>query len=151
MGIEISDMDVIIARLDETSQNVTAVKRAAVMEGAKIIQAEIKARAPVDTGFLRDNIVISTEYSYSYSTGKGETVKVGPSEDAFYARFLEFGYTLRARKTSTSTSRGKSVYEKRGTGGKIPAKPFIEPAFLAKRAEAKEAIAGAIREAIDDV
>ena len=146
MPLEIDGMDVIIARLEQTSQNVTAVKRAAVMEGAKIIQAEIKARAPVDTGFLRDNIVISRTFN-----SNGETVKVGPNEDAFYARFLEFGYTLRARKTSTSTSRSRSVYERRGSGGKVPAKPFIEPAYLAKRAEAKEAIAEAIREAINDV
>ena len=146
MPLEIDGMDVIIARLEQTSQNVTAVKKAAVMKGAKIIQAEIKARAPVDTGFLRDNIVISRTFN-----SNGETVKVGPNEDAFYARFLEFGYTLRTRKTSTSTSRSRSVYERRGTGGKVTAKPFIEPAYLAKRAEVKEAITEAIKEAINDV
>ena len=146
MPLEIEGMDVIIARLERTSQNVTAVKRDALMEGAEIIRAEIEARAPVDTGFLKDNIVMTQSFR-----SNGETVKVGPSEDAFYARFLEFGYTLRARKTTGSTSRSKSVYERRGTGGKVPAKPFIEPAYLAKRAEAKEAIAEAIREAINDV
>ena len=144
MPLEIDGMDVIIARLERTSQNVTAVKKAAVLAGAKILQDEIIRRAPKDSGNLKDNIAIS-QTSY----GNEETVKVGPTDDAFYARFLEFGYTLRARKTTGSTSRSKSVYERRGTGGKVPAKPFIEPAYLAKRAEAKEAIAKVIREAID--
>ena len=120
MPIELSGMDQLLARLQRTTQNVAAVKKKALKKGAKIIQAEIKTRAPVDTGFLKDHIVISEKVGV-------DAVDVGPGKEVYYAKMLEFGTK------------------------KMAAKPFIEPAYLAKRAEAKEAIAEAIREAINDV
>ena len=121
MGIELSGMDELITRLQRTTQNVTEAKKKAILAGAEIIQAEIKAQAPADTGFLRDHIVISEKDGV-------DAVDVGPSKEVFYAKMLEFG----TKK-----------------GNKLRQHPFVEPSFLAKRAESKEAIAAVIKQAID--
>ena len=121
MPIELSGMDELLARLQRTTQNVAAVKKKALMAGAEIIRDEIKAQAPVDTGFMRDNIVISEKVGV-------DVVDVGPSKEVYYAKMIEFG----TKK-----------------GNKLSPHPFVEPAFLSKRKEALAAMKEVIGEAID--
>ena len=117
--LEMNGMDELLAQLQRTAQNVTEVKKKALMAGAEIIRDEIEARAPVDTGELKTSIVISQVQSSE------KYIDVGPSEDAYWAKWQEFGSTKQA------------------------AKPFIEPAFLTKRREAQAAMRDVIKEAID--
>ena len=122
MPIELSGMDELLARLARTNTNVEAVREKALKKGAGIIRDEIEARTPVRTGNLKDNIVIGEVKGQ----GSKQYVDVGPSKgQGFYGKYLELGTV------------------------KMAAKPFIEPSFLAKRAEVKETMKGVIREAIE--
>ena len=121
MPIEVTGMDELLARLARTNTNVEAVREKALKKGAGIIRDEIEARTPVRTGKLKDNIVIGEVKGQ----GSKQYVEVGPSKgQGFYGKYIELGTV------------------------KMAAKPFIEPAFLAKRAEVKETMKGVIREAI---
>ena len=122
MPLEISGMDDLLARLARTGANVEATKKKALLKGAEVIRTEIEARAPVDTGFLKDHIVI-------FENAGADYVNVGPSKEVYYAKMIEFG----TKK-----------------GNKLSPNPFVELAYLAKRTEAKEAIAEVIREEIDN-
>lgn len=86
----------------------------ALMEGAVIVQDEIKLRAPYKTGQLRGSIAISKRGRQKYS------VRIGPDKSGFYGRMLELG-----------TSR-------------MPARPFMRPAFDAVHNDAQRAISDAI-------
>ena len=122
MGIELTGMDELLARLQRTTLNVNLVENEALIAGADIIRDEIEARAPVKSGTLKNNIVTS---GIRQDRNGVKHIKVGPDPDAFWGRFQEFG----------------TVHQK--------ARPFIEPAFLSKRAEAKDAMKEVIRQAID--
>ena len=123
MPIELSGMDELLARLANTTQSVERTKEKALKKGAEVIKEEMITNAPVLTGNLKENIEVS-DMKTKNST---EYVEVGPNKDAFYAKFIEFG-TIKQK-----------------------AKPFIEPAFLAKRREALDIISDVIKEAINDV
>lgn len=92
----------------------------ALMDGAKIVQDEIRTSAPYKTGQLRDSIAISKKGREKYS------VRIGPSGKGFYGRFLELG-------TSTHS-----------------AKPFVRPSFDAVRSEAQQAIEAAIWRQVEE-
>ena len=121
MPIELSGMDQLLSRLERT--NIETVKEKALKKGAEVIREEMATNAPVLTGNLKENIEVS-DMKTKNST---EYVEVGPNKDAFYAKFIEFG-TIKQK-----------------------AKPFIEPAFLAKRREVQVKIAEIVGRAINDV
>ena len=124
MPVRLSGMDELLARLARTNANVDIVREKALKKGAEVIRGEIVSRTPVRTGNLKDNIVIGEVKGQ----GSKQYVDVGPSKgQGFYGKYLEFGTK------------------------KMAAKPFIEPAFLAKRKEAMDVIAEVIEEAIRDV
>lgn len=89
MGIELSGMNEMLAKLQKMDRDVTAVKRKAIMAGAEIIRAEAMALAPVDSGQLQRSISISKfESNYNGS----EYVYVGPSAGkGFYGFMNEYG------------------------------------------------------------
>jgi HK97 gp10 family phage protein len=112
------------------------VLRASVSAGAAVIRKEVKARAPVYTGpvqkghpppgtlkravfqkqarelssLIRQNFIVGVRH------GKARADKKGRTLDAFYWRFVEFGTE------------------------KMAARPFMRPAFEAKKNAAVEAI-----------
>jgi HK97 gp10 family phage protein len=77
----------------------------------------MKARAPVDTGTLRDSILASKAF------GKRGRVEfhVGPDASGFYAKFPEFGARFQ------------------------PKRPFMRPAADAKEEEVTKALADGLR------
>jgi len=119
----------------------------AVVAGAEVFMLEIKNRAPAFTGNLKRNIVMTKPFKVGFRV----RVKVGPTDysgrsyseysdlmksgisagdiknDAHYARYVEFG-TIKMR-----------------------ARPFVEPAFLAKKKDAIQAMAEVMKEAVDGV
>ena len=122
MPISLSGMDELLARLQRTTQNVAAVKKKAILAGAEVIRGEMEARAPVLTGNLKDNIVVSEVKGQ----GNNQSVDVGPSKkDGWYGRLVEFG-TVHAK-----------------------AQPFAEPAFISKRKEALAVMKEVIGEAVE--
>ncbi len=64
----------------------TSIVRSGLREGAKVAKQAAEAKAPVDSGFLRDNIKIKTR-----KRGDKITAIVGFAEDAYYGRFIELG------------------------------------------------------------
>lgn len=105
------------------------VLRGAVGAGAAVIRKEARGRAPVATGTLKRAIYqkqireLSSQVKQTFYVGarKGKKYryqgKKGTlSQDAYYARFVEFGTA------------------------KMAARPFLRPAFEAKKGEAVQAI-----------
>jgi len=104
---------------------------AAVSEGAKIIEAEAKARAPVATGGLRDNIIheVLLKKPKNVEVGVSWRVAGGSSRNAaFYGVMVEKGTKPRANKTW----RKKPLAKPKSTGT-MPAQPFLGPAWDAKK------------------
>jgi len=104
-----------------------SVLRQAAVAGARVIFSEVKVRVPVGhktwesekqkhyPGFLRDALLIAFDKEESVE-GKLASYVVTWSKDAFYGRFLEFGTS------------------------KMAARPFLRPAFEAKKQAAAAAV-----------
>ena len=81
------------------------VVRQALREGAKIIQAEAKARVPVDSGKLKKSIKVRAAKSRKKGTA-AVVVQTGQGDfkgETFYGAFLEYGHKLGARRSSATT------------------------------------------------
>ena len=102
------------------------VLRGAVNAGATVIKTEAKARAPALTGVLKralyqkqirekSNLLLQT-FFVGVRQGKSSKKTKKGVIDAFYARFVEFGTS------------------------KMPARPFMRPAFESKKEAAVQAI-----------
>lgn len=124
------------------------IMRTALRAGANVFLAEVKRRAPVDSGALAKTVRISTKAK------KGDvsaSVKVGgkaKGEDVFYAHMVEFGtrpHKIQPKKPGGflifGTVRVRSV-EHPGIQGR----PFMRPAVDAKFVEAVNAVRGKVRE-----
>lgn len=113
------------------------VMRGALRAAAVQIEQEAKARAPADSGKLRDSIRVSTGAKRGgtvYAHVKVGGVKKG---DAFYARFVEFGtrpHEIRPRRSASLFIGGllRTLVRHPGT----QARPFLRPAFDSKAGEA---------------
>lgn len=114
--------------------------RRAVSAGAAVIRDDARERAPVATGEMRRDIMIKRErdtkggdtFGAKYSVfvrsgkksrlaGKGRNVQ----KDSYYWKFVEFGTS------------------------KMAARPFLRPAFAAKREAAVDAIGKTLGDAIE--
>jgi len=139
MPIDLSGMSELLNRLQAVGGNVKQAEEKALKKGAEVIRQAISDSAPTGTKnpqtwqykagkkyaveHLKDNIILSK----ILGSGVRRYINVGPEGHFFYARFFEFGTV------------------------KMSAKPFMEPAFLAKRQETKDAMKEVIAEAIRDV
>lgn len=104
------------------------ILRKALREGAKLIQQEAVARAPVRTGTLRKNIKVRAatrlkrgNIGVQVLAGKGDYLG-----DVFYASFIEFGHRRGKRK-------GGKVTRLEDKREEVPPKPFMRPAFDAAK------------------
>lgn len=139
----------------------------ALRAGAKIIQAEAKQRVPVDTGALRKSIRVRT----GKVRQKGEVkilVTTSGTDNAFggnqfYGGFVEFGYRkgkaseqergLIRAKSNTKDGGKKQAFadamDKISTREKVPARPFMRPAFDNKKYQALDAITAVMSSEIE--
>jgi HK97 gp10 family phage protein len=103
--------------------------RKAVREGAKVIQREAEANVPVDTGQLREAIKIRAPKKRK--KGRISTlVQVGKGDfrgDTFYGAMIEYGTS------------------------KMPARPFMTPAYESKGEAAKNVAVAEIEKALDRI
>lgn len=90
----------------------------ALMAGAEILRAEAIRNAPRLTGTLRDNIIAKLKKKNRYAV----SADVGPSKKAYYGKFVELGTT------------------------KMTARPFLFPAYQAKKDEIQREIADVLRQ-----
>jgi len=108
------------ALLNRTVRQARTAMRSALNASGNFMRVAIALKAPSRTGFLARHIVTKTKLSVREDEG---TVSVGPSRDAYYAQFLEFG----------------SIHNK-------PPRPFIGPAFQANKEIMAEYFARKLRE-----
>lgn len=117
------------------------VARQATAAGASVTRKNVKARVPVDTGNLREAIVmkrvkgskLNAEYIVAVRKGKRADVKAAKSgegrlgKDAYYAHMVEFGTV------------------------KMPAQPYIRPGFEESTQAATDAIAKRLKQRLEKV
>ena len=104
--------------LREMGENVLTAAKAALAEGADEIVEEAKGRCPVKTGALRDSI-------HAVSNKNGTAIKItaaATNKGFFYGQIVEFSPKI--------------------------SRPFLYPAFDAKKDEVHQKIVDAIREAV---
>jgi HK97 gp10 family phage protein len=106
--------------------------RSAVNAGAQVIRREVKARAPSDTGTMQRAIYVkqirekSSDVQQTFFVGVRSGKRFQKKGlDAYYWRYVEFGTR------------------------KMAARPFIRPAFEAKKSAAVEAIKAKLAERIE--
>lgn len=115
-------------RMKSLSKDVNnRIGRAATAAGAVVIRNAAQAKVPVDTGNLKKNIIVkrlpkgesplTSEHIVTVRKGKLTAKQKGSGlKDAFYGSFVEFGTA------------------------KMPARPYLRPAFDQNKERAVEAI-----------
>lgn len=104
------------------------IARSATAAGARVIVTDAKSRVRVDTGKVKKNIRyanLKPDQPGLQESAVGVRVKGKTADSAFYWRFLEFGTA------------------------KMPAKPFLRPAFESKKVEASERIKEQLKKRLD--
>lgn len=95
--ITLTGADDIARRLKALDQKIrTRALRRSLRAAAKVVADEVKAGAPADTGQLRRNITVTTQYSRRNALISSQVRvrtkgKRGDQRNSFYWRFLEFG------------------------------------------------------------
>jgi HK97 gp10 family phage protein len=130
----------------------------ALYAGAKIIRDDAKERTPVDTGFLKNQIIMwrvkKSEHQYADQVQVGVRLK---------ARFNKKTKSLRASDVTIRRRRLRNgqIVEKKypafywrflefGTS-KMQARPFLRPAFEAKKEQAANRIKERLRQTLDEI
>lgn len=112
------------------------IARAATAAGAVVIRNAAQAKVPVDTGNLKKNIIVkrlpkgesslTSEHIVTVRQGKlTKKQKDKGLEDAYYGKFVEYGTA------------------------KMPARPYLRPAFDQNKEKAVEAIKDRIKKRIE--
>lgn len=122
--------------------------RVALAKAAKLIRDDARARAPVDTGATRDNIVMKRDsrpdrfgVNERYTVG----VRGGASKYANNRRNRRKGRAGQVRETAGNTYYWR--FKEFGTA-KMAAEPFIRPAFDANAERALQLIGSELEKAI---
>lgn len=117
-----------------------AALRKALKAGAQILEDEVKIRAPVDSGDLRDSISTVVKISSKFENGRAS---VGPA------------YDTQLSKQGKDTSQDPGVYGKWVELGldsrNYPRHQFLRPAFDSKAQEAVEKFAEVLRDGLNEV
>lgn len=122
--LDFSDMEKLQKRLDDLGRKGAILENKALLAGAEIINNEIVSNAPERTGKAKSFLKVS-----KVTKEKGiKVVKVGitkeDNSEAFYLKFHEYGTS------------------------KMPARPFMRPAFENRKGEAFEVTHKIIKEGL---
>lgn len=151
--VKVDGLDQIVARLRALPEAVSGKNggplRVALAKAAALVRDDAKAHAPVDTGALRDNIIMYRDRDPA-QIGAAEHYRVGVrrikltrkvkallrrirksasiriKEDAYYWRFIEFGTS------------------------KMKARPFLRPAFDNNKGAINDTFVSELSRGIDD-
>ncbi len=121
LTFKIEGLDALDKAVRKLPQNIQKrVLKGALRAGGRVIAKEAKQRAPKKTGTLRKSISVQVG-----KTRQGGAIAfVTTKPEAFYSHMIEFGTS------------------------KIPAKPFLRPAFDATQQETIKAIGDALAKGI---
>ena len=129
------DTSKIKARLDKLGKTAEVAARPAAQAGIQVYYDEVKTRTPVGQ-------------SVHYTKGKKQAFKPGNLRDSIYQAYADKESQDGLAVYRVSYNKRKAFYGRfveRGTS-KMAAKPFIRPAYDAKRGEAIEAARKELRE-----
>lgn len=141
--IKVSGTDDVVRALQSLGIDVANGLEAICDAGAAVVQDAIKANAP---GEIAAEVVRET----TTKSRKRVTVSTGPSKDAFYARFLEYGVSPH-KITATNAKAliiGADLFRKSVNHPGHAAQPFVRPAFDGTKDQAEDKIAGEIRQKV---
>lgn len=112
--------------------------RAALRAGAKAIADDAKVRVPRDEGDLMRAIRVATTKDEKGVPVAGIRIKAARGQkQPFWWRFVEYGTGPRFRRRRRQ---GKVVKKLGAPTGTMPARPFIRPAYEAKKNEAVQKV-----------
>lgn len=123
--------------------------RSALFQSAKLLRDAARAKAPVKTGNLRDNIIL---YRHRNPKAVGATehysigMRRGTRRYANNARNRRQGRALQKFKTAGAAYYGRFL--ELGTA-KMPAQPFLRPAFESNKEQAVETFRRAFLQAVE--
>ena len=110
----------IVRNLDKADHRLRLASKRALVEGGKVILEAAKEKVGVKSGHLKSVLKIGRRKS----TKDADSIEIGAfAGDAPYAHLVEFGHGVH-----NSTAR-------------VPAHPYLEPAFDERKGEALERIA----------
>lgn len=148
------------ARLKRLPKAIVDAATPALLKQAQELAATMKQLAPVDTGDLRDSIVVTppdaTTPPYSQPGGfmvvpeLSAAVTAG-NTNVRYAHLVEYGTKASAGRASRRDTRFKSIVAMTrayGSHAATPAQPFFWPAVRLHNKRAKKAIKAAIGRAV---
>lgn len=128
MSFEVEGTEEIIRKLKALGDKAQSVIGPATKAGAEVVKAEIEARAPEDSGDLKNE---GFETKPGSMRDEAANTVVTLSDRSFERAFWqEFGAPDRER------------------GGTLPARPFIRPAFEAKKDQAAKTVEAALKRAL---
>lgn len=116
------------------------VVRSALRKEAKVVSNNASAKAPVDTGDLRDSIKVRAstnkrrgQFGVEVAPGTRAELGIDPKDEYYYPAANEFGRNAgtgrRAVMQRTRRKARQKLAGKRTTNKIVPARPFLRPAF----------------------
>lgn len=145
-------------KLTEETKRKVLIK--ATRQGAAVVRDEARKRAPIGRyttsrsgGNLRRNIVevIMTSGEFLASVGISWRNKRGTRGSAFYGLFVERGTKPRYQQLNKKFSdigRRRIIGSTPKSVGEMVSRPFLEPAFDAKKGEAAKVIISSLKKII---
>lgn len=126
-----------------------AITRKALRAGCKVVAKEVKATAPVDTGELRKAISVR-----SVKKRRKDWIRFRiHTKDAFYSRFIEYGFWKRPVVYIPAERKFVSVGRNRTSGTDdatwMPPRPFMRQAFERKADESLRVMSQVFRREIE--
>lgn len=109
--------------------------RECALAGAEVIRAEAATLAPRKYGDLAENI----EKEVEKQTRARVEVRVGPGEEVWYGRLVEFGHAIVVGGIRVVKRSGRVRWYGGKKVGDVPPHPFMRPAFDSKTDEAYDA------------
>jgi HK97 gp10 family phage protein len=151
--VKVEGLDELVKGLKEVGLSVNSSLRTAMREGMKVIQQEAESNARAITKRKATRIEVSTHGSREGS--RNVTVTLSPSKKAWYLGFFETG----AKPHQISGRRGRRLYFKGRKGNLVVvrsvrhpgmrARPWLRPAYEAKREAAVGKVSEVLRKAIE--
>lgn len=114
-------MEQLIRKIEDMGKAGARVENEALKKAGEVILNEAKNNAPQKTGKLKEGLKVSSVRKKNDNKYVLVGIQKGDNSNIFYGKFLEFGTS------------------------KMPAKPFMAPAYESKKEEVKEIIKEELR------
>lgn len=123
-SIELTGVDEILNKLQQMGANVGRLENKALKNAAEPVLEDAKANVPVRTGKLKKGLKITNVKKKDGMKYILVGVDRGDNSEVFYGKFIEFGTS------------------------KMPARPFLQPAYEKNKNTIRKAIAETLKEGL---